>query len=173
MSDRDTSVEALLDTGATCSVMPEYLLSHFGLTLDDLETTGISGFRGAGNVIVPVLGMTPPITFKVGSHVCTCHFIVSRFLGHEKLILGRDFITKYDIVIDLPRGKVLLRNSEQKYELELEHQIDPTRLAISAPPAKVKQLETAELCKLTMNVSEKSRRGAEKRSHLPLEGGQF
>ncbi len=173
MRDLGAPMEVLLDTGATCSVMPEYLLEHFGLTTADLLTTGIAGFRGAGDVIVPVLGMTPDITFRIGSHICTCHFIVSRFLGHEKLILGRDFITKYDIVIDLPRGKVLLRNPNQLYELELEHRIDPTRLALTATPAEVKKLEVAELCKLTMEVSEKRRRGTKGRLHLPLEGGQF
>ena len=37
MSDADTAVKELVDTLATCSVMAEYLLLHFGLTLDDLE----------------------------------------------------------------------------------------------------------------------------------------
>ena len=53
-------------------------------------------------------------------------------LADEHMILGREFITMYDVLIDLPRRELLIRNPERKYEMERRIEEDATAALFTA-----------------------------------------
>ena len=37
-------------------------------------------------------------------------FVVCQRLGGDDIILGRDFMRMYDVLVDIPRGEMVIRN---------------------------------------------------------------
>ncbi|MCP4480998.1 MAG: RNA-directed DNA polymerase, partial [Planctomycetaceae bacterium] len=43
------------------------------------------------------------------------------------MILGRDFLQKYDVLVDLHRHRIKIRNPKQEYQLRVMHHVDESR----------------------------------------------
>ncbi len=72
-------------------------------------------------------GMSNPISFRIGSDWVTLYFMVMDTLGGDDMILGRDFLKKYDVLLDLARRRMKIRNPNQTYQTRVVHYVDETK----------------------------------------------
>ena len=108
-------VTGLLDTGAVVSVMPIKTVERMGFTREDLTPTNLR-LAAANRGAIYVAGRTPITVLHMGGRDLWMSFLVFRNLGNsDQLILGRDFVRNFDVMIDLDNGLVRIRNPEGKY----------------------------------------------------------
>ena len=127
-------VTGLLDTGAVVSVMPIKTWERMGFTREDLIPTNlrlVAANRGA----IYVAGRTPITVFHMGGRDLWMSFLVVENLDDaDQLILGKDFVRNFDVMIDFNNGRIrtLNRNAEafskQKADIGccnfVEHEIE-------------------------------------------------
>ena len=113
-TDHGTSTqEALIDTGAGPSIINAHTWNE--ISNGHLEVVPTKrNLRDASGGNLMCMGRTPTIKIKIGNVIACMSFIISKHLN-TPVILGRDFLYMMDAIVDLPAGKVVLRNSEGRY----------------------------------------------------------
>ena len=115
---RQLSVKGLLDTGAVVSHMPVKTWIDKGFDRSDLVLTNIR-LAAANQGAVYVTGLIPIISLQLGGRHLWMSFLVVEILDKsDQFILGRDFVRKFDVTIDLNDGLIRLKDPERKYEKE-------------------------------------------------------
>ena len=93
-------VTGLLETGALVSVMPIKTWERMGFTREDLNPTNLrlaAATRGA----IYVAGRTPITVLHVGGRDHWMSFLVVENPNDaDQFILGRDFVRKFDVMIE-------------------------------------------------------------------------
>jgi hypothetical protein len=117
LSFEEYETTALVDTGAGVSCISYSFFKSIGGTDSVLEPTGMR-VVAANSTPLAHHGMTPPIYFTIGQHRVAIKFLVVENLGTDKVILGRDFVHMYDVLIDVPQQQLTIRNPDMKYRLE-------------------------------------------------------
>ena len=113
---RQLSVKGLLDTGAVVSVMPVKTWTDKGFDRSDLIPTNIR-LAAANQGAIYVTGRTPIISLQLGGrHLWMSFLVVENLDESDQLILGRDFVRNFDVMIDLNDGLIRIKDPERKYE---------------------------------------------------------
>ena len=113
---RQLSMKGLLDTGAVVSVMPISTWTDMGFDCPDLIPTNIR-LAAANKGAIYVAGRTPIISLQLGGkHLWMSFLVVKNLDESEQFILGRDFVRKFDVTIDLNYGLIRIKDPERKYE---------------------------------------------------------
>jgi hypothetical protein len=108
---RNTRV--LLDTGAGPSIMSREFWEEVKGDADLRKD--LTPLKAANNEDMGVVGRTPPLQFKLGNTEVVLSFLVTERLGGREALLGRDFLYTYDVAVDLPRNRLLIRNPNGEY----------------------------------------------------------
>ena len=115
ISGKKTQLRGLLYTGAILSVIPIETWERMGFDKDDLIDSKIR-LSAANKGAVRVLGKTPIIALNLGERNLWMSFLVVENLDEsDQFILGRDFIRKFDVTIDLSNAMFRIQNPERKY----------------------------------------------------------
>ena len=77
-----------------------------------------AGLTTAGGDPLPSKGYTQPIQFMLGDVECLHSFIIVNCLATDDVILGRDFLIKYDVLVDVPRRRIEIRNPNLDYSIK-------------------------------------------------------
>ncbi len=96
------------------------LYDRLGFDFDEVEGA-TKALKSANGSALNVKGITDPITFELDGHACKFQFIVVKFLN-SKIILGRDFILFYDLIIDLGSEKIYFKERQSVNQI-----LDPRR----------------------------------------------
>ena len=109
-------VTGLLDTGAVISVMPIKIWENMGFTREVLNPTNLrlaAANRGAiyvaGRTLITVLHMR-------GRDLWMNFLVVENIDDSDQLILGRDLVRNFDVMIDLNNGLIRIRKRDRKYD---------------------------------------------------------
>ena len=104
ISGKKTQLRGLLDTGAVLSVIPTETWERMGFDKYDLIDRGIR-LSAANKKALRVLARTPIIALNLGERKLWMSFLVVENLDEsDQFILGRDFIRKFDVTIDINNG---------------------------------------------------------------------
>ncbi len=109
-------VFALIDTGAGPSVMSLGTYQKLGGKKEDLEKV-TSELVAANNSAMVTYGLTELMQFDMGGNTYDIAFTIVDDLGMDDVILGRDFLQRYDVLVDLPKNRVVIRNTKQTYDV--------------------------------------------------------
>ena len=113
---RQLSVKGLLDTGAVVSVMPVKTWTDMGFDRSHLIPANIR-LAAANQGAFYVTGRTPIISLQLGGrHIWMSYLVVENLDKSDQFILGRDFVRKIDVTIDLNDGLIRIKDPERKYE---------------------------------------------------------
>ena len=108
-------VTGLLDTGAVVSVMPIKTWERMGFTREDLIPTNLR-LAAANRGAIYVARRTPITVLHMGGRDLRMSFLVVENLDDaDQFILGRDFVRNFDLMIDLNKGLIRIRNPDRKY----------------------------------------------------------
>ena len=108
-------VTGLLDTGVVVSVMPKKTWERMGFTKEDLIPTNLR-LAAANRRAIYVAGRTPITVLHMGGRDLWMSFLVVENLDDaDQVILGRDFVKNFDVMIDLNNGLIRIRNRDRKY----------------------------------------------------------
>ena len=115
ISGKKTQLLGLLDSGAVLSIIPIGTWKTMGFDKVDLIDSRIR-LPAANKGALRVLGSTPIIALNSGVRSLWMSFLVMENLDEsDQFILGRDFITIFDVTIDLNNAMFRIRNPERKY----------------------------------------------------------
>ena len=104
-----------LDTGAVVTVMPVKTWGRMGFTREVLIPTNLR-LAAADRGGIHVAGRTPITVLHMGGRNLWMSFLVVENLDDsDQIILGRDFVRNFDVIIDLNSGLIRIRNSDRKY----------------------------------------------------------
>jgi predicted aspartyl protease len=109
---------ALIDTGACVSVMPWTILEREGMEREQLLPNQYD-LMSASATKMNSLGITPPIKVRLGGKELTHQFVVVDTMMEEVTLIGRDFLIEYDVVVDIPRQSICIRNHKKLYNVEV------------------------------------------------------
>jgi predicted aspartyl protease len=142
-------VTALCDTGAGVTLMTCATFLSLGYTHEDLLPS-LYAMRNANGGDLPSLGMSPPVTFKLNGSSLSMSFCIVDSLINE-VILGRDFMIMYDVLVDVPGQRLLLRNVVQSYATKVEQTMlgSKMRCIITAPRSALSE-QTSGYVKCTI-----------------------
>ena len=108
-------VTGLLDTGAVVSVMPIKSWEKMGFTWEDLIPTNLR-LAAANLGAIYVAGRTPITVLQMGGRDLWMSFVMVENLDDsDQFIFGRDFVRNFDVMIDLNKGLIRIRNLDRKY----------------------------------------------------------
>ena len=111
----DTDGKKIGVTGAVVSVLPIKTCERMDFTREDLIPTNLglaATIRGA----IYVAGRAPVAAHHIGRRNLWMSFIVVENLDtSDQIILGRDFVRIFDVMIDLKNGLMRIRNPDSKY----------------------------------------------------------
>ncbi|MCP4192484.1 MAG: retroviral-like aspartic protease [Planctomycetaceae bacterium] len=117
---RATPGRVLIDTGAAVSCMSmAFFRKMGGKNQLDLADTPAPRLMAANENILPSVGFSNPVEFVIDRHQCSMLFAVVETLGNDEVILGRDWLRKYDVLVDVPRGDIQVRNPLQNYHTKV------------------------------------------------------
>jgi hypothetical protein len=83
--------------------------------------------------------------------------LIVQNLGVDKMILGRDFIQMYDVLVDIPQQQVTMRNPDMKYRLQPVYTPMIQRGVFQATVAKATMLPPLSIHACTMNVKRRKK----------------
>jgi hypothetical protein len=153
---KGNQVMALVDTGAGPSVITQSMYRQLGGEMDDLESLGYD-LIAANNSKMETFGMTTPLPFKIGENVYDLMFTVVGDLGNDQIVLGRDFMVKYDVLIDLPRNSMIIRNPKQNYTINQVIETCPTKISYNAVVERDFEIEPEEQTERIFKVNRKGK----------------
>ena len=108
-------VTGLLDTGAVVSVIPIKTWERMGFTRENLNPTNLR-LAVANRGAIYVAGRTTITVLHMGGRDLWMNFLVVEILDDsDQFILGRNFVRKFDVMIDLNNGLIRIRNPDRKY----------------------------------------------------------
>ncbi len=142
--------KALLDTGAGPNLITlatlQRLKPNFKLAPD--TTTYIT----ATNEPMATYGRAEGIPIEIGGYVLSFTAVVVETLADEDIILGRDFITLYDVLIDIPRQGVIIRNPELKYRFVQQVEEDTRQYPYIGKALRVERIEEESIKQVKYRV---------------------
>jgi predicted aspartyl protease len=109
-------ISALVDSGAGPSVMTRRMYERLGGDMRDLEKM-TNNLTAANNCAMRTYGTSDMLRFQINGDSYDLMFTIVGDLGGDDVILGRDFMIKYDVVLDLTKGKLIIRNSQLRYRI--------------------------------------------------------
>jgi hypothetical protein len=116
-------VSGLIDTGAGPTCMSRKFYSMLGGRLEDLPKSKCT-LKAANSSKMVTHGLSTPIDFTLGKSRLTMQFMIVEDLGSDDVILGRDFITMYDVGVDLPKKRICIRNAKLLYKITERYTAD-------------------------------------------------
>ena len=109
-------LKTLVDTGAGPNVLSwDRLPEEWDMILKDSETQSISDCPWWTTRTWRRKGYVPDLQVWLAGTRLEVPCTVVNGLGYDDLTLGRDFLIKYDVLLDLPRRKLTIRNSHGRY----------------------------------------------------------
>ena len=97
------AITTLIDTGAGPTVMSKETYLRMGYQLEDLQPS-LYQLTMADESDMKTLGHAYNVPITIGQVMdLTPNFVICESLGRDDAILGREFIIKYDVALDLPR----------------------------------------------------------------------
>ena len=112
ISGKKTQLRAVL------SVIPIETWERMGFNKNDLIDSRIR-LSAANKGALRVLGRTPIIALNLGERNLWMSFLVIENLDEsDQFILGRDFIRKFDVTIDLNNAMFRIRNPDRRYAIK-------------------------------------------------------
>nr|XP_027121804.1 uncharacterized protein LOC113738745 [Coffea arabica] len=139
---------ALCDLGASVSLMPLSVARRLGL--QELKATNIT-LQLADRSITRPTGILENVLIKVRQSIIPVDFVVLDIEEDVRMpiILGRPFLATARTMIDVEKGKLILRVNGEELEFNLENKegnIEPTALVSNMPyDEKVNQERTEEV----------------------------
>jgi hypothetical protein len=103
---------ALVDTGAAPNIVTKSACEKAGAWIE--KTPNLS-LRMADNSPLPVLGKVKDFPIHFGNLYFTFDTLVVEDLGGDDIVLGRDFLRKYDVLVDIPNKQIEVRNPDLAY----------------------------------------------------------
>ena len=88
------------------------------------------------------LGITPSMSFTLMDEVFWIKFVLVGELYNDRIILGRDFLKTYDVLVDVPRNQLIVRNPDQRYHIKDTDEIGNDAIRYVARVPKVIELGT-------------------------------
>ena len=108
-------VTGLLDTGPVVSLMQIKTWERLGFTREDLIPINLR-LAAANRGAIYVAGSTPITVLHMGGRDLWKSFLVVQNLDDsDHFILGRDFVRKFDVMIDLNDVLMRIRKPDRKY----------------------------------------------------------
>ena len=151
-------VDALIDTGAGPSVMGIETYVNLGgnpATLSKITYDLVA----ANDTAMKTYGMTEFMQFEIGGQTYDIPFTVVDNLGDDDVILGRDFLQRYDVLVDLPKNRITIRNAHQAYSVRAITSIGKVKTNFTAKAEETFGLKGEEVKLIQFNVSKKRERG--------------
>ncbi|XP_071917004.1 uncharacterized protein [Coffea arabica] len=139
---------ALCDLGASVSLMPLSVARRLGL--QELKATNIT-LQLADRSITRPTGILENVLIKVRQSIIPVDFVVLDIEEDVRMpiILGRPFLATARTIIDVEKGKLILRVNGEELEFNLDNKegsIEPTALVSNMPyDEKVNQERTEEV----------------------------
>nr|XP_027067785.1 uncharacterized protein LOC113693444 [Coffea arabica] len=139
---------ALCDLGASVSLMPLSVARRLGL--QELKATNIT-LQLADRSITRPMGILENVLIKVRQSIIPVDFVVLDIEEDVRMpiILGRPFLATARTIIDVEKGKLILRVNGEELEFNLDNKegnIEPTALVSNMPyDEKVNQERTEEV----------------------------
>jgi hypothetical protein len=126
------SITALCDTGAGITLMPRVVYEKIGFKIEALLPV-MHMMKGANGACFQSMGMSEPIEFKIENTPLEASFVVVDKLLDNNIILGRDFMITYDILVDVPAQRLIIRNPNRKYftKITSERKNDAIRCTVT------------------------------------------
>ena len=118
--------KALFDSGAGPSCMTTDCYRGLGLHRQDVDQIEVN-LTAANGTALACRGLSKPVEFQIGTKELSLQFLIVDNLGGEDIILGRDFLTMYDVLLDVPRGRMDIRNEELLYTTRTRQVADQSR----------------------------------------------
>ena len=118
INGKKTQLRGLLDTGAVLSVIPNETSERLGFSKNDLIESRIR-LSAANKGALRVLGRTPIIALNLGErNLWMSCLLVENLDESDRFILGRDFVRKFDVTIDLNNAMFRIRNPDRRYAIK-------------------------------------------------------
>ena len=102
-----SSFEACIDTGAARTMLSRQAFDSFRGAMGS-PSPSTDRFFGASGEDLKILGVLKDVTFTLSSVPCAHDFIVCDHLAVD-VLLGMDFLTANEVIIDLARGELTLK----------------------------------------------------------------
>ena len=78
----------------------------------------------ANGKIIHTLGLAEDIPFQLGGHTLQATFVVlASDCGVDDFLLGRNFLRKYNVLVDLTARKIVIRNPLTPKLYKPQHQV--------------------------------------------------
>ncbi len=139
MLETEGGFTALLDTGAGPSLITKSALTRIDPEYVIQPDSNV--YTTANGQTMAIYGRVENVPIEVKGHKLPFPAVVVEKLPDEDIILGRDFITMYDILIDIPRRGILISNTERKYEFMQLIEEDVKASPYIGKPTRVEYIE--------------------------------
>ena len=153
-------VDALIDTGAGPSVMGIKTYIELGGTPETLSKITYD-LIAANDTPMKTYGVTEFMQFEIGGQTYDISFTVVDNLGDDDVILGRDFLQRYDVLVDLPKNRITIRNTSQAYSVRAITNIGKMKTTFTAKAEEAFTLKGEEVKLIQFNVDRKKSKGTE------------
>ena len=112
---RSVKLRGMLDTGAGVSVMSTEAWRKLGAPL--LKPWEVP-IRMANDQPIEVLSISDEMHLSIAGLDLPVSFIVVESLGEDDFLLGRTFIRDFDVLIDLGKNSILIRDPQRQRNLK-------------------------------------------------------
>ena len=154
---RGMRFNVLVDTGAGPSCMARHVYTALGGKIEDLYQVG--GRLTAANASqLQVHGLSDKIQFSIQEHEIDMRFFIVENLGADEIILGRDFLKDYDVLVDVPNNKIEIRNPNKTYAIKTIHRINRQLPIYVGKSTKDTLIEGGDMIKCEYTVSARHNR---------------
>ena len=135
---RNCELKTLVDTGAGPNVLSWHALIKMGYSKKDLEPNRYK-LSMVDDSELTTKGYLPNLRVCLADAELEVPCTVVKGLGTDELILGREFLNKYDVLLDLPRRELTIRNPHGRCQTveTLEEVKESHFLAVPRMQAKI------------------------------------
>jgi transposase InsO family protein len=110
-------VNTLIDTGAGPNVITTNVLKTLGGDVDNLAPMPFT-MTAANEGAMETKGYAKGVSFSLAGKHMDVDAAVVESLGSHGFILGREFLIKYDVLVDIPRQTITIRNKGNRYRIK-------------------------------------------------------
>jgi transposase InsO family protein len=166
MSDSRTMTQdgmvALLDTGAGPNVISKRAFEAVRSTCtQDLQVSEYPfELRAADDKLIRSKGLVRDFPVRIGELTLLADMVIVEGLGRDDIILGRQFLLAYDVLLDVPKANFVIRNPTRAYRISSVVQEKETSVKFVARAAKACVLPQHEITAVPFCLQRK--RGSEK-----------
>jgi hypothetical protein len=148
---------ALLDTGAGPNVITKRAFHRVQASCaETLEVTPYHGeLRAADDKPIRSSGMVRRLPVRIGGHTLRTDMIIVEELGQDDMILGRQFLLTFDVLMDVPNAKFTIRNPTLDYKIVSAVEEKDTRVKFIASTSKKCQLPSDSITPVEYRLQRK------------------